>query len=164
LPQTERTSNLRILPLSDNEEAIPVLVSWFENVWPDHYGPGGPGDAAADLRECCTGDPLPFALLALDGSGAPVGTAALKREWLGSERHPGPWLAALLVAPAHRGAGVARALVAAIEDAARYLGYVSLYAAMEADSDLLTRRSWRPVDRIATDGGGATVYCLDLAV
>lgn len=159
---TAPETDLRIVPLDDARETIPTLTRWFETEWASWYGVGGPGDAAQDLLACCEGDVLPFALVALDANGAPIGTVALKRESLGADRHPGPWLAALLVAPSHRGAGVARTLVAAIEDAARYLEYDALYASMAPDSTLLPRRGWRPVDLAESPVGPRTVFRLDL--
>lgn len=89
--------SLRICLLADASFAIPVLSRWFVEEWTPWYGPGGNGDATADLQGCCHRDRLPLAVVALDDSDRVLGTAALKNESLGSELGYGPWLAAVLV-------------------------------------------------------------------
>ena len=42
-------SKLRIEPLADHPEVLPVLKEWFETAWESYYGPVGPGDAQRDL-------------------------------------------------------------------------------------------------------------------
>lgn len=60
----------------------------------------------------------PRALVAMDGDTV-VGTASLVvDDDLPGAREPGPWLAAVYVAPSHRGRGVGRALVTTILDRA----------------------------------------------
>ena len=95
----------RIVQLADAPDALPTLARWFVAEWAPYYGPGGPGDATADLEGCRNRDALPIALVALDDDGAVVGTAALKAESVGSEQAAGPWLAAFVVG---RGASPAR--------------------------------------------------------
>lgn len=152
-----------ITHLADIPDAVPTLVRWFNEEWAPYYGPYGPGDALRDVTECCQHDELPLALVALDANRNVVGTAALKPHSAAADRNLGPWLAALLVAPAHRGEGIASALVAAIESKARSLAIAALYADLASGSTLLQRRGWQRLDgNIATLREPATRYRLDL--
>ena len=107
---------VHIALLANYREAIPVIAVWFADEWAPFYGPGGPGDAAADLGASCNRDSLPLALVALDSKVRAVGTASLKAQSpLGTERYPGPWLAAMIVEPSRRGAGIGAALPATFQ-------------------------------------------------
>ncbi len=152
----------RILHLLEAPAAKPQLVRWFVEAWAPWFGPGGQGDAEADLAACADRDRLPLCLLALDGEDKPLGTAALKQESLGSELGYGPWLAALLVAPEHRGRGIGRALIEAIVAEARRLGHQALYTSSGLPPGRLWPRGWRPVGESQSLRGDITVYRLDL--
>ena len=154
------TEPVRTILLADMPQAIPVLARWFVAEWGPYYGPAGPGSAEQDLRSCCNRDGIPLALVALDGNGTAIGTVALKPESVASHRHLGPWLAALLVAPEHRGRGIAAALVAAIEQEARRLGFTEIYTGATG----LVRGGWHPLEGEAHSlRGPITVYRRDLS-
>lgn len=123
----------------------------MRDAWPGWYGPGGPGDAEADLLLRSRVAGLPWGVVALEG--APVGTAALGLSSHGAEPGEGPWLLGLLVAPAARGRGVGSALVAACEAEARLGGHGRLLATTGAAEGLLRRRGWQEVRRLP-DGHG----------
>ena len=151
-------SDIRIVALADAPAAAAVLADWFIEDWTPWYGPGGDGDAAADLAACCRRDALPLALVALDRDGAVLGTAALKAEPVADEPGPGPWLAALLVGPDHHGRGIATKLVAAIEAEARRLGYREIYTSTNAADRIIAGRGWQAVDTAGSLRGPLTVY------
>ncbi len=151
----------RIRHLFEVPERLPELARCFIEEWGPYYGPSGPGDALADLAAAGDRDRLPLCLVALDPSGAVLGTAALRAQSIVSHPHLGPWLAALWVASAHRGRGIASALVAAVEDEARRLGYRRLYVGTD-HAGLVNRRGWRVVDRGSTLRGTVGIYVLDL--
>jgi N-acetylglutamate synthase-like GNAT family acetyltransferase len=130
----------------DVPEAIPVLVRWFIEEWEPYYGPGGPGDAERDLMSCCNRDEIPLGLVALGVNEDVMGTAALKPHSIDTHRHLGPWLAALLVSRDRRGKKIGSALVTAIEDEARRLGFSSLYFGTSSFSNLLQRRGWEALE------------------
>lgn len=134
---------LRIVLLADRPDLIPTLTDWFVAEWEPYYGADGPGDAASDLRGCLNRDTLPVALVALGADDTLLGTAALKEESVGSELGVGPWLAAFLVAPEHRGRGVGTALVAASEREAARLGFAEVYTSTDTVDGILKRRGWQ---------------------
>lgn len=148
----------RIAHLIDAPEAAPTLAQWFVDEWTPWYGPEGPGDAEADLAACHGRDVLPICLVALDTDSGVLGTAALKSESVGSETGAGPWLAALLVGRDHRGRGVATALVEAIENEARRLGYEWIYTSTDAAEDIMERRGWQVNGTTQSLRGPITIY------
>lgn len=144
--------------LADRPVLIPTLSDWFVAEWEPYYGADGPGDAGSDLRGCLNRDTLPIALVALDADETLLGTAALKDESVGSEQGVGPWLAAFLVAPKHRGRGVGSALVAAIEVEAARLGFAEIYTSTDAAEGILERRGWVPFGDTESLRGPLTIY------
>ena len=154
--------DIRIVHLCDAPEAAATLARWFVEEWAPWYGPDGPGDADGDLAECRSRDALPLCLVALDRDDAVLGTVALKSESVGSELGVGPWLAAFLVGPDNRRHGIGTALVAALEDEARRLGFARIYTSSDAAGGLLTRRGWEPMARTESLRGPLTVFCRNL--
>ncbi|MFQ5955865.1 MAG: GNAT family N-acetyltransferase [Kiloniellales bacterium] len=148
----------RIVHLTEAAEVTPTLVRWFIDAWTPWYGPDGEGDAEQDLAACHSRDSLPICLVALGPDGEPLGTAALKSESAGSELGVGPWLAALLVGPVHRGRGVGTALIAAIEAEARRLGFPAIYVSTNVAEGLFRRRGWQPFATTSSLWGPVTVY------
>jgi len=143
--------------LADHEEMIPLLAEWFERRWPEHYGPGGGGNAERDLSNSCNRDQLPITLVAtLDGEVA--GTVSLKRRALASHLHLSPWLAMLLVPSAFQGKGVELSLVFAVEELASRLGVKAVYASTGTEAPMLIRRSWKIVEEPAESGSGLFIY------
>ena len=153
---------MRIRHLIDVPDAVPELTQWFIEEWEPWYGDAGPGDAEGDLVASCRRDALPIGLVALGETGELLGTAALKAESVGSEIGAGPWLAALLVGKAHRGKGVATALVAAIEQEARRLGFDALYTSTDVAEPLLRRRGWQALGTTDSLRGAITIYRKEL--
>ena len=140
-----------------------LLARRFVEEYGPYYRPEGPGDAEADLKAARDRDQLPRCLVALDAVGRVLGTIGLRAESVPSHRHLTPWLAALLVAPAHRGRGVGARLIAAIEEEARRLGYQRLYVATDVLTGHIARRGWRAFDHAPTLRGVATVFALHLS-
>lgn len=144
--------------LADVPELIPTLIDWFVDEWEPYYGPSGPGDAGADLRDCCNRDVLPIAVLARDEGGTLLGTAALKADSAGSEQGVGPWLAAFVVAPDYRGKGVGTALVAAIETEAARLGFKAIYTSTDTAEGIFKRRGWQMFGDAVSLRGPLKIY------
>jgi GNAT superfamily N-acetyltransferase len=104
--------------LADRPELIEQLAQAYEAAWPAWYGPGGQGDARADLEARSRRDGIPCAIVAADGAIA-VGACALARESMSQTLETGAWLVGLWVRPSHRRQGLAmRLLQAAVDRAA----------------------------------------------
>ena len=151
-------SEIIIRHLPDRPEAAAILERWFIEAWGPWYGPGGAGDVKADLAACRSRDAIPICLLALDGGGELLATAALKAESVGGEPGMGPWLAAVLVAKAHQGKGIGTALVKAIEEEATRLGYGQIYSSTDSAMGILERCGWQSCGTTETLRGRATIY------
>ncbi len=113
---------MKIVPLVERPELVDQVAAWGFAEW-GHLNPGQTLQSrTARIRETMNADRVPIVLVALDDAGALVGTASLLFDDLeGDPRNP--WLASVFVPAEQRGKGIASALVVAIEDAARRLGY-----------------------------------------
>ena len=95
----------------------------------------------------------------MDVGGTVLGTAALKSDSVGAELGLGPWLAALLVPYEHRHKGIGTALVSAIENEARCLGFDSIFTSTEAAARMIKRRGWTMLEEQALSlRGPVAVY------
>lgn len=73
---------------------------------------------------------------------------ALKAGSISTHSHLGPWAAAGLVHPAHRGQGIGAELLRAVEGLARELGFPRLYCGTYSSVNLLLRAGWSCLDRV----------------
>ena len=146
-----------IEPLAEHLETIPALTHWFESEWDDYYGPLGPGDAAADLASFARRDSLPVGLVAFCGVEL-CGVAALKADSIPTHAHLGPWASAGMVAPAYRGQGIGAQLLAALEEAARDLGFRHIYCGTGTSETLLLRTGWTLLERTVHDGEELAIF------
>ncbi len=148
-----------VVPLRDHPQAVAALVGGFEAEWPDWYGPGRQGSAAADLSAFANPDgALPVGIVALDPSGRPVGTAALKAGWRPEFAHLGPWASAGWVRPGLRRQGLGALLLVALEGEARRLGYSRLYCATATANSLLERQGWTAHTQTVHEGSLIEIF------
>ncbi len=104
---TSAIADVVVMPLRLHASAIAALAEAFRAEWPAWYGPGGPGDADADLHAFANADgALPVGVMAQGPTGQPVGVAALKAKSIPSHAHLTRWASAGWVLPACRGQGV----------------------------------------------------------
>lgn len=155
-------NDIRIVHLIENPSVIPILIQWFINEWTPWYGPGGQGNAKQDLEECSKNDVLPICLIALSDNNTVLGTGALKSKSIGSKRSDGPWMSALLVDKKHRYQGIGTALIEAIENQARKLGFRFIYCSTNSAESILQRRGWKTNGTAETLKGAVPVYKLSL--
>lgn len=100
-----------------------------------------------------------WAALARDGALAGIATLVDDDELPGATE-PGPWLAAVFVAPESRGAGVGGALVAHVVDRARALGHADLFLYTSDQQEWYRRRGWIPLRDSSVNGVAVTVMRL----
>ena len=137
---------MEIVPLVERPEHVDQVAAWGFAEW-GHLNPGQTLQSrTAQIRESLTVDRVPIVLVALDDAGTLVGTASLLFDDLeGDPRNP--WLASVFVPAERRGEGIASALVAAVEAAARRLGYPMLYLFTTSAARLYAGRGWRALER-----------------
>lgn len=149
---------MRYVLLADHPEVVPEVASLMQAVWPDHYGPAGPGDAVADVTRRTGKAAVPLAVVAMDAGGAVMGTGALDVTSFGANPAEGPWVVGLCVAPAWRGQGVAGRIVAMLEAEATRLGHRHLYTAAHGAVPVFAGRGWRLIRDVPD--GAATWHVL----
>ena len=147
-----------IAPLAQHRDLVPLVASWFVEEWPEWYGPGGRGDALADVSSFAVSDSrCPIGFIAFE-QHVPVGVMALKAESLPTHRHLSPWAAAGLVLPSHRGRGIGAQLLDALVRKAGTLGYPSLYCGTATAVSLLRRSGWSEMETIQHDGQPLVIF------
>lgn len=112
--------------LSSAPEHFETVATWIYEQW--WKNPGSTIDVVKKpLREHLQSVSYPATLVALIND-APAGSVLLIEDD-GMATHPElrPWLAALYVSPAHRGQGVGKRLVQALEQHAQCIGFQELY-------------------------------------
>jgi len=154
---------LTIVPLREHSGCIPLFARCFEQEWPAWYGPGGQGNAMADLTAFANpaGD-LPVGVVARAADGAWVGVAALKAVSIPEFAHLGPWAAAGYVAPGLRRQGIGAALLAGLLAESRRLGFATVYCATATAGSLLERQGWRLLERTRHDDKPTAIYAIDV--
>ena len=145
-------------PFARHRAHMPLVAQWFTEEWPQWYGPGGPGNVAADVQAFAASETaLPFGMLLFEGP-RPIGAAALKAESIPSHTHLGPWAAAGYVLPSHRGRGLGGLLLHALVAKSRTLGFESIYCGTSTAQTLLARAGWEVLEVIAHAGQPLTIF------
>jgi len=152
---------LKIVPLVERPALVDQVAAWGFAEW-GHLNPGQTLQSrTARIRETMKADRVPIVLVALDDAGLLVGTASLLFDDLeGDPRNP--WLASVFVPAEQRGKGIASALVVAIEDAARRLGYPILSLFTTSAARLYAGLGWRALER--RDYRGEHIQVMDKAL
>ena len=101
--------------------------------------------------------------VALSADDELIGMATLvDDDELPNAPEPGPWLAAVLTLPAHRGNGVASALVQRIVRRAHELGLPALYLYTSDQQQWYANKGWKPLRDTELNGIAHTVMILRL--
>lgn len=147
----------QLRPLSDCPGQIAPTAALITALWPGWYGPGGQGDALADITARATPGALPLGLIA-EAGGEVLGTVALAETSYGAAGDS-PWLIGLGVAPKARRQGIGAALIAGAEALARQRGAGALHTTTREAAGLFTARGWEKLREIEE---GWAVYRLAL--
>lgn len=130
---------MTILPLYAAPQFAPQVTDWL---WQAFGGETLPRQFFASIvQHSQTAEALPLTFIAVEGEQL-LGTIGLWRCDLISRQDLFPWLAALYVAPAARGQGLAGKLQRHVIDYARRAGFRELYL-YSACRDFYERFGWR---------------------
>jgi GNAT superfamily N-acetyltransferase len=119
--------NLTIAYLKDYKEYIAALAQWSFDTWSPYDPSATRKNQIQKYKDHCNIDRLPLALIALDGFKL-IGMCSL-RETEGVRSDLTPWLGSLYVVPSYRKQNIGQALVEAIKQIAKSMGYETLYLA-----------------------------------
>lgn len=149
---------MKIVPLAERPDLAPQVAAWGFGEW-GHLNVGQtPETRLAELLQEMNVDRVPATFVALDDAGEAIGTAALIFDDLeGDPRNP--WLASVFVPAAHRGQGIASALVRVVEDTARRFGYDRLFLYTASAPKLYAGLGWRALER--RDYRGEDIQVMD---
>ena len=152
---------MRIVPLVERPDLAEQVAVWGFDEWGD-LNPGQTLERRrAQVRRKMNVDRVPIAFVALGDDDGIVGTASLIFDDLeGDPRNP--WLASVYVPPEHRKKGIASALVRAVEDAARRIGYDRLYLFTSTAPSLYAGMGWRTLEQ--RDYRGEHIQVMDKAL
>jgi len=153
---------MEVVLLADRPDLMAPLAAAYQAQWPDWYGPGGPGDAQADLHLRARRESLPLGLVLVDGETV-LGALAITETGVEGYEHLGPWVGGGWVQPSMRRQGLgARLLRAAVEQAGR-MGIARLYVATATAGSLMARvAGWRLVETIAHPGGDLSLFVIEI--
>jgi predicted N-acetyltransferase YhbS len=103
-------------------------------------------DRVGRLQHALQTNQLPISLVALSDDEQLVGAASILSATI-THKHLTPWLSSVVVAPEHRGKGIASALsLRALDEAAR-IGFETLYLFTPRNESLYARLGWRLIER-----------------
>jgi N-acetylglutamate synthase-like GNAT family acetyltransferase len=137
---------VRVVPLAERPDLVETVAAWGFGTW-GHLSPGYTlSQRRADLLTEMRPDGVPTTFVAVDQSGAAVGTAALIFDDIeGDPRNP--WLASVYVPPEARRHGIASLLVRRVEHEAARLGYRRLYLFTATVPQLYAGLGWCPLEQ-----------------
>ena len=135
-----------IVPIIERPDLVEQVAAWGFAEW-GHLNPGETlAQRVIRIRGKMNTDRVPMAFVALADDAGIVGTASLIFDDLeGDPRNP--WLASVYVPPAHRGQGIASALVDTVEVAARRFGYSRLFLFTHSAEALYAGLGWRALEQ-----------------
>ncbi len=136
-----------IVTLTGRPELLPVVAGWL---WEEFLR--WDGYTLEQTRDILAGLSVPFRCLVLLEDGAPAATASLAAEDLDERPQLSPWLAGVYVVPEARGRGLARALVSAVEEAARSAGIGTLWLYTGRSAGLYARLGWHAAETVERAG------------
>lgn len=152
---------IEITPLKPNSPELNICAAWRYEAFLKSYG-YSLADSAAQLAKLATRpDGCETAVIAsVDGN--PAGICLLVLQEFEALHDVSPWLASLYVAPEYRKRGVARKLVAAIEDQARRHGVARLHLYTGDAEAFYLKCGWTLAEQGIVDGESYAFMIRDL--
>jgi len=147
--------------LADTLDAIPILIKWFREQWPDYHAGISPAQMEQDFLSDASRDRLPIRLIAFDSSDL-AGTIVLRAHRNETLPKDQPELGGLYVAVAHRGRGIATLLVQAGMELARNHGYKTVFATTVVAAGILESLGWEFIKTVIHQGGELSLYRCEL--
>jgi N-acetylglutamate synthase-like GNAT family acetyltransferase len=135
---------LRLEYLADQARHLPQLAKWHQAEF-GYLNPANTVDRyierlTASLRK----SDLPITFIALRDE-ALLGSASLVRQTI-THQHLSPWLSSVYVDRAHRGGGIATALVKRVEQAAAAMGFEKIYLFTPSSEKLYAGLGWERME------------------
>lgn len=134
-----------IMPLDEKPEMVETCAAWAYTEWGcQQTGPDLRSTAKSYKIKARHKKKIPRCWVAVHQQGYPAGMASFV-----ADDHPDhpelyPWLASVFVHSEHRGQGLSKKLVYAVEDHAVYLGYPRIYLFTHTASELYQKLGYRP--------------------
>jgi GNAT superfamily N-acetyltransferase len=151
-----------ILPLKAHSRELETAALWRHEAFLKEDG-FSLADSEAQLTKLTTAPEGPeTALIAFVGRRLAGICLLVMHELEPAHSHLSPWLASLFVEPELRGHGVARRLIAAIEDHARRHGVARLHLYTVDAEELYRKCGWAVAERFAVGDGALVLMTRDL--
>jgi GNAT superfamily N-acetyltransferase len=145
---------IEVVPLARRPDLAAVIGRWHWERWGSGATDGSLESWTSRVASWANAEAIPSVYVALV-DGQPAGSASLVPHDLPERTELWdlwPWLSGVYVVPDHRGRGVARALVASVEEAARRLTVLWLYLYTESAQGLYKRLGWESIGTHIVDG------------
>lgn len=143
-------ARIRIVPLGDRPDAVPLLAEWFHTEWATFDGRSR-AEIASQLRQNLRSDGIPITFLALREESV-LGTISLDISDLPSHDHLTPWLASLYVIPEARRQGIAAALICHLLAFAHAHALPRIHLWTPGSTALYEKLGWRLLERSISGG------------
>lgn len=148
--------------LADNPDAVTQVATWYFHQWPSDHPNFSLARVIEKTATYTARDGAPLMVLA-KCEGTVVGAAQLKIREMAIYPEYEYWLGGVYVAPAHRGQGIASALVGEVLQRARAAGVDKLYLQTEAlGGGLYQKQGFVPLEEVDYKGYHVQVMVADL--
>ena len=133
---------MNILNLKDEPHHLQQLAEWHHAEWSYLNPDQSLAERIQELSACLNDALIPSVFIAKEGE-ALVGSAALLESDMDIHPDLSPWLASVIVSPAHRGKGVGSLLVRHVMAFAKDIGIDALYLFTPDKESFYARLGWR---------------------
>ena len=137
-------STLRLEYLADHVPHLPQLAKWHHAEF-GYLNPANTVERYVErLKASLRKSDLPTTFIALRDDKL-LGSASLVRQTI-THQHLSPWLSSVYVDPAHRGSGIASALVGRVERAAAEMGSEKIYLFTPSSEKMYAGLGWTLIE------------------